>query len=347
MRAVVYDTYGVTPQVHDLPEPAPPPGGVVVRVTATGVCRSDHHAWFGADPVALPHVPGHELVGIVHAVGEGVTRWHGGERVTVPFVCGCGRCEWCLAGDAQVCPDQRQPGFTDHGSFAEFVALHAADTNLVAVPDSLDDVAAAALGCRFATAYRGLTAHGGLGEGQWLAVHGVGGVGASAVLIARALGTRAVAVDLAPEALDLATRLGAEAVIDGRGRSPEGIAAQIQQLTGGAHVAMDAIGHPMVARACVLSLRRRGRHIQAGLLLGANATPPLPMDRVVAWELSIHGTHGLAAADYPAMLDLAASLDLDSLVGRVITLDDAGEALAAMNHETGAGTGLTVVDLRP
>lgn len=346
MRAVVYDAVGATPVVRDVPVPSPPPGAAVVAVSATGVCRSDWHAWAGHDPVDLPHVPGHEFVGVVAAVGEGVTRWRGGERVTAPFVCGCGVCDVCRGGDPQVCPAQTQPGFTHHGSFAERVVVHAADANLVAVPDGLDDVEAAALGCRFATAYRALTAHGGVRAGQWLAVHGAGGVGLSAVVIARALGARVVAVDVAEPALQLAGRLGAEATLSAAGLAPAEVAAAVHEVTGGgAHVSLDAIGNPAVAVGSVLSLRRRGRHVQAGLLLGTASTPPLPMDRVVSWELSIHGTHGLAAADYPAMLGLAAGVDLRALVGRVVGLDDAPAALVDMGGPVG-GAGMTVVDLR-
>lgn len=345
MRAAVYDAYGAIPQIRDVLEPECPVDGVLVAVAATGVCRSDHHAWTGADPVALPHVPGHELVGRVVRVGPRVRNWSVGARVTVPFVSGCGCCSTCLAGDPQVCPDQTQPGFTGWGSFAEGVALHAADANLVAVPDSLGDVEAAALGCRFATAYRALTAHGRLGAGEWLVVHGVGGVGLSALVIARALGARVVACDVSGAALALATRLGAEATLDVTGLTPEETGDRVAGLTGGgAHVAVDAIGHPLVARASVLGLRRRGRHVQAGLLLGDAADAALPMARVVAWELSIHGTHGLAAADYPAMLDLAAGVDLRALVGRVVGLDEAPAALAELS-EPASGAGMTVVDL--
>ena len=349
MRAVVYEAYQQLPQVRDVPDPTPPDGGVVVRVAATGVCRSDWHAWMGHDPVDLPHVPGHELVGTIEALGAGagagVGQWRVGDRVTVPFVCGCGRCETCRGGDPQVCPEQTQPGFTGWGSYAELVALHAADANLVAVPEAIGDVEAAALGCRVATAYRAVTAHGDLRAGQWLVVVGAGGVGLSALLIGVALGARVVAVDVAPSALAAAARLGAEHTIEAT--DPASTAAHVRELTGGgAHVGIDAIGHPDAALTSVLSLRRRGRHVQAGLLLGPASTPPLPMDRVVAHELSLHGTHGLAAADYPAMLDLvAARIDLSSLVGRVITLDEAPAALAAMGAPTDA-TGLTVVDLR-
>lgn len=344
MKAVLYDTYGELPVITDLPEPDPPVGGVVVAVHATGVCRSDHHAWTGADPVSLPHVPGHELVGTVAAVGAGVQRWSVGDRVTAPFVCGCGACAWCRDGAAQVCPDQTQPGFTHHGSFAEFVVLHAADTNLVAVPETIGDVEAAALGCRFATAYGALRIAR-PNEGEWLAVHGAGGVGLSAVMVARAMGLQVLACDVAADALGLAAGLGAQ-TLDISGLSPRDVAERVVEITGGgAHVGIDAVGVPAAAVASIGGLRRRGRHVQAGLLLGANATPPLPMDRVVAWELSVHGVHGLAAAEYPAMLALAADLDLSVLVGRVIGLAEAPAALAGMSGPA-TSAGLTVVDLR-
>ena len=220
MSAVVIDAVRGRPEVRDVAEPTAPSDGVVVRVEATGLCRSDWHAWAGHDEIALPHVPGHELAGVVVAVGAGVRRWSTGDRVTVPFVCGCGRCEWCRSGNAQVCPDQQQPGFTHWGSFAEYVALHGADTNLVAVPEHVDLPTAAALGCRFATAYRALADRARLAEGEWVTVVGAGGVGLSAVMIARALGGRVIAVDRNPEALALARELGAEHTLraDGTGK---------------------------------------------------------------------------------------------------------------------------------
>ncbi len=187
------------PEVREVADPVVPTDGVVVRVRATGLCRSDWHGWAGHDPdIVFPHIPGHELAGVIEAVGSGVRRWAVGERVTVPFVCGCGRCVWCARGDAQVCPDQQQPGFTHDGSFAELVALHAADTNLVAIPGGVGVTAAAALGCRFATAYRGLVGRARLRADEWVTVIGAGGVGLSAVMIATALGARVIAVASTP-----------------------------------------------------------------------------------------------------------------------------------------------------
>ena len=338
----MYSGYGATPELAQVAEPACPADGVVIAVGATGVCRSDWHAWKGHDPVALPHVGGHEFAGVVAQAGPGVTRWRPGDLVTVPFACGCGRCEYCLAGDAQVCPDQTQPGFTGPGSFAEFVAVHAADANLVALPAGLDFVTAACLGCRFATAFRAVTAHGRVRAGDWLAVHGCGGVGLSAVMIAAALGARVVAVDVLPAALDRALELGAEVAVDAG--DPQTAAVVGEATGGGAHVSIDALGSPATAVSSVRSLRRRGRHVQVGLLPdGATA---LPMDLVIARELEIYGSHGMAARDYPAMLRLVVdgTLRPGRLVGEVIGLEGTGRALAAMDGPS-ATAGMTVVRL--
>jgi D-arabinose 1-dehydrogenase-like Zn-dependent alcohol dehydrogenase len=246
-----------------------------------------------------------------------------------------------LAGDAQVCPSQTQPGFTGPGSFAEFVAVHAADANLVALPAGVDVVTAACLGCRFATAFRAVTAHGRVQAGDWLAVHGCGGVGLSAVMIGTALGARVVAVDISAAALERARALGAEATVDAGAAGP---VALIEEITvGGAHVSIDALGSPTVAANSVRCLRRRGRHIQVGLLPGGPV--PLPMDLAVARELEIYGSHGMAARDYPAMMRLVAdgTLRPGLLVGDVIGLEEAGRALAAMDEP--AGVGMTVVKL--
>ncbi|MGB3684886.1 MAG: zinc-dependent alcohol dehydrogenase family protein [Ornithinimicrobium sp.] len=345
MKAVQYEEYGRLPRIVEVADPLPGPGDAVVAVAATGVCRSDWHAWRGHEPVSLPHIPGHEWAGRVHALGSGVANWMVGDRVTAPFVCGCGACAYCRGGAAQVCPDQIQPGFTANGSWAERVLVPLADTNLVALPSGVDDLTAAALGCRFATAYRALTVHGRLQTGQWLAVYGCGGVGLSAVLIGVALGARVIAVDPRPGPRQLALDLGAQLALDSASNTPTQI-----QAVGGVHVSIDAIGRADTARASISSLRRRGRHVQVGLLFGEHASPALPMELVVAHELEIYGSHGMAAHEYPAMLAAISegTLDLGVLVGAVITLDEAGTALAAMSETgpaQGAGVGMTVISL--
>ena len=189
MKAVVFEQFSAPPRLQQLPDPTPEPHGVVVNVRATGVCRSDWHGWVGHDTdIQLPHVPGHELAGVVEAVGKDVKKWRIGDRVTVPFVGGCGTCAECHSGNHQVCDSQFQPGFTHWGSFAEYVGIHYADVNLVALPETLDFATAASLGCRFVTSFRAVVDQGKTAAGQWVAVHGCGGVGLSAVMIANAIG---------------------------------------------------------------------------------------------------------------------------------------------------------------
>lgn len=343
MRAVVIETFGKVPRVLDVPDPRPAPHGVVVRVEATGLCRSDWHGWQGHDTdITLPHVPGHELAGTIVEVGGDVRRWTPGARVTVPFVCACGACDVCRAGDAQVCPHQTQPGFTAWGSFAELVALDRADVNLVGLPDDLAADDAAALGCRIATAYRAVAARGRVRPGEWLSVHGCGGVGLSAVMVGVASGARVVAVDVSPSALAAAAALGAEALVDATA-SVDVPSAVVESTGGGAHVAVDALGSPQTCADAVMSLRRRGRHVQVGLLPAATGHPAVPMERVIAYELDLLGSHGMAAADYPGLLDLVTSgrLPVGDLVRRRIGLDEVPAALAALG--SGAlGPGITI-----
>lgn len=345
MRAVVVDEFGAVPQVREVPDPVCPRDGVVVRVAATGVCRSDWHAWQGHDDdVTLPHVPGHELAGAVVEAGPDVRTWAPGDVVTVPFVMACGACATCRAGDQQVCPHQTQPGFTQWGSFAELVALDHADTNLVRVPPGLSPVAAAALGCRFATSYRAVTVHAAVRSDDEVVVLGCGGVGLSAVMVAAAAGARVVAVDPSPGARAAARDAGAHVALDPGDDAPAALAARLVEVTGGgAHATLDALGSPATAQAGVLALRRRGRHVQVGLLLRDDAWTALPMDRVVAWELSVHGSHGMAAHEYPAMLAAIAAgrLAPASLVGRTIGLDAAPAALVDL--ATAGAAGMTVV----
>ncbi|BCW74370.1 zinc-binding dehydrogenase [Arthrobacter sp. NicSoilB11] len=341
MRAIVMNSIAGPLAVHEVDAPEAPAGGVVITVVATGLCRSDWHAWVGHDDIALPHVPGHEFAGVVAVVGSGVTRWTVGDRVTAPFVEGCGACEWCLGGNAQVCPEQQQPGFTHWGSFAEQVVIHAADTNLVAIPEGVSFEAAASLGCRFATAYRALTGRARLAADEWVTIVGAGGVGLSAVMVAKALGGKVVAVDRNPAALEVAASLGADHVLVA---DASDIPAQVHAITGGSHVSIDAVGSEQTCADALLSLRRRGRHVQIGLLPPIEGHPRVPMARVIAWELDVFGSHGMAAADYPQMLALieSGSLEPQKLIERVIGLTEAADMLP--QFDTVKVAGMTMID---
>jgi alcohol dehydrogenase len=345
MRAMYYERFGERPTIEQLPDPVPAADGVVIEVGASGICRSDWHGWLGHDPdIALPHVPGHELAGTIVALGSEVANWRLGDRVTVPFVGGCGRCDSCASGDHQVCPQQFQPGFTHWGSFASFVAIGYADTNLVRLPDDLGFVETAALGCRVATAFRAVVERAQVWSGEWLAVHGCGGVGLSALMIGRALGARMVAVDVDSAALDAARAAGAEVVIDAAGSSPDEVAAMVWDATGGgAHASIDAIGGAAPSHASIMGLRRRGRHVQVGLMTGDAAHAPMPFGRVLAWELDVLGSHGMSARSYPAMLAMIADgrLPVDQLVTWTVSLDRAIDHLVDPNA---TGAGIAVID---
>lgn len=344
MKAALYEHTRGPIVVADVPDPICGPEQVVLRVRATGICRSDWHAWHGHEKVALPHIGGHEYAGVIAQVGSQVMGLAVGDRVCVPFVCGCGRCEYCLAGDAQVCPQQLQPGFDMPGSFAELVAVPAAQANVVPLPDEVGFAAAAALGCRFATAYRAVAAHGQAGPGQWVAVHGCGGVGLSAIMVAVALGAQVVAVDISDDALAKAAQVGAVVTMNGSNELDVG-SAVVAATGGGAHISLDALGSAATATNSINSLRRRGRHIQVGLLHGSDVDMALPLARMIGWEIEFIGSHGMAAVDYPGMLALVAAgrLRPQDLITQRITLSDIGRALAAMDSHAPAG--ITVAEL--
>lgn len=346
MRAVVYDEFGQLPRVAMVDDPHCPPNGVVIRVAATGLCRSDWHGWQGHDDgIVLPHVPGHELAGTIETVGEDVRSWRAGDRVTTPFVVACGVCPACLRGDHQVCDDQRQPGFTGWGSYAELVAIERADVNLVRLPETMSFEVAAGLGCRFSTAYRAVVHVGRVRPGQWVAIHGCGGVGLAAVMIAVSRGARVAAIDVSPASLVLAESFGASVTFDPRHGD---VPSAVKEATGGgADVSVDAIGHDAVVLQSLASLRKRGRHVQVGLLAGDGALLSDAMGVVIASELQVLGSHGMAAHDYPRMLDEIAAglLRPELLIRDAIGLDDVPARLAGLS-EVGSGAGGSTI-IRP
>jgi alcohol dehydrogenase len=270
-------------------------------------------------------------------MGNQVKNFKIGDRVTVPFVNGCGTCEWCSSGNAQVCPTQTQPGFTQFGSFAEYVEIKNADFNLITLPNDVTFEVAAALGCRFATAFRGLTTRGGIKENDLVAVVGCGGVGLSAVMIAKAFGAKVIAVDINDVALENAKNAGADYSFKSINAVEE-----IQKI-GGANISVDALGSQKTAEIAVKSLRRLGKHIQLGLLLAEDGLTPMAMARVIGWELELIGSHGMAAADYPQMLKMIADgkLNPEQFIKRTISLEDATSALA--NMESAVQDGITII----
>ena len=345
MKAAILRQFNDPVSFETVADPECPPDGVVVSVKACGVCRSDHHAWVGADPdVVLPHIMGHEFAGVIDEVGAGCTNFQRGGRVTAPFILGCGHCPDCKTGQPTICDRQRVIGFTQWGAFAERVAVQAADFNLVKLPDSVDDAVAAGMGCRVTTAWRALRDRGALQSGEWIAVHGCGGVGLSAIMIAKALEARAVAIDVSEDALAMAMQFGADACINPT-RTPD-VPEAVRDITGGgAHLSVDALGIAVTFENSLRSLRKLGRHVQIGMPVGSHATVQLPLlDLVYARQLSICGTRGLGAAGFPDLLDLmeTGKLDLSALVTERISLSAVGPALSRMDR--GQPAGITIID---
>jgi len=339
MRAAVFEEFAKPLSIQNVTDPIPGENGVVIQVKATGICRSDWHGWMGHDPdILLPHVPGHELAGVIESVGKNVHRWQPGDRVTLPFVCGCGSCPQCVSGNHQVCDHQFQPGFTHWGSFAEYVAINYADINLVRLPDELDFVTAASLGCRFVTSFRAIVDQGKVSGGQWVAVHGCGGVGLSAIMIANAVGAQVVAIDIDDAKLDFARSIGASVTLNSR--KVENVVEAVREVTGGgAHVSVDALGSPETCFNSIANLRKRGKHIQVGLMLGEQRHPSVPMDKVIANELEILGSHGIQAYKYGSIFEQIQSGKLNpaKLIGKTISLDESLEELANMDKFNGIG----------
>ncbi len=333
-------------ELADVADPAPPAGGVVVRVDASGVCRSDWHIWTGADPVDLPLILGHEFCGEVVAVGADVRRWRVGDRVIAPFILACGSCPSCARGEQTTCPDQLLPGYNAAGSYAELVPVDRADHNLATRPASMTVDVAAALGCRVTTAWHALTGRAALRAGEWLAVVGAGGVGLSALLLADALGARVVVVDVVEEKLRYAATLGAAAVVDATAADP---AEAVREVTGGgAHVAIEALGTAGTATTALRSLRPLGRMVQVGLPAGRHATMELPMDLVYSGQLAVFGTRGMPAWRYRSLFDFldGSGLDLTPLVARRVALSDATAELAAFDHPGPPGVAV-ITDFGP
>ena len=343
MKAALYREFGKPLTIEKVDDPAANDDGVVIEVKSTGLCLSDWHGWMGHDPdISVPHIPGHELAGQVVETGSRVANWKVGDRVTLPFVCGCGNCIYCSEGNPQICKHQFQPGFTHWGSFAQYVSISHAEHNLVRLPDSLTFETGSILGCRFATAFRAVVDQGGVQPGQWVAVHGCGGVGLSAIMIAKAFAARVIAVDLDASKLQFAQELGADHSILVPGME---VKETVRDLTvDGVHISIDAVGNVEIVRNSIACLRSGGRHVQVGLLPPENKHIPVPFDVMIAGELQLMGSHGLQASRYEAIFDLMeqGKLDPGSLITKRVSLE--ASLLELTNLHKKPDPGITVIN---
>lgn len=345
MKAAIYEEFQKPLSIQNLPDPKPSSKGVVLEVKATGICRSDWHGWMGNDSdVKLPHIPGHELAGVVIETGSEIHNYKIGNRVTLPFVCGCGNCPQCISGNPQVCDFQFQPGFTHWGSFAQYVAIEYADINLVKLPDEIDFVTASSLGCRFITSFRAVVEQGKVKGGEWVAVNGCGGVGLSAIMIANALGANVIAIDIDDEKLEFAKTIGALRTLNSA--KIENIVEAVKEITkGGVNISLDALGNPETCFNSIACLRKRGKHIQVGIMEAEFKNTLIPMGLVIANEFEIYGSHGMQSYKYPEMMQmiLSGKLQPQKLIGKTINLEQSCEELVNMNNFS--VTGITVIDI--
>lgn len=348
MKALVLTEIGKKLEVLDVPKPQLTDTGVVIRVEANGICRSDWHFmmgdwdWIGLN-AELPHVLGHEFSGVVEEVGSQVTTFKKGDRVVVPHAHGEGTCEYCLNGHSNLCDNGSVAGTTYWGGYGEYVHVPDADRNVVYLPESVSFEAGAALGCRFMTAFHGLVDQAKVKPGEWVAVHGSGGLGLSLVHIAKAIGARVIAVDLNDEALKLATEFGADFTINGREKDA---VKEIVSITGGgAHVSVDALGIAVTCQNAINSLRKKGRHLQLGLTSkDEKGKVELPIDLIVVKELELIGSANMPVSRFPDMMRMVESgmLQPEKMITKTVGLEEAADILINMGEYKTPG--LTVLN---
>lgn len=308
MLAAVMEEIGKPLVVKDMPDPELTPEGVIIKVEANGICRSDWHLWNGhfdwlGLKVSAPHIFGHELSGVIVEVGANVKNFKKNDRVVVPVCCGEAVCEMCRGGHPHLCENPNNPGVHYPGGFGEYVHVSFADFNLSLLPENVGFIEAAAMGCRFATAFHGILDRAKVQGGEWVSVVGCGGLGLAAVQISAALGANVIAVDIDEEKLKFAEQCGAVAKVNAK---KENVPEAVREITkGGAHVSIDALGISDTSQASVMSLRKRGRHLQLGLTTEKEqGFISLPMDLITAIEADILGSYGSPSYRYADMLDM-------------------------------------------
>jgi D-arabinose 1-dehydrogenase-like Zn-dependent alcohol dehydrogenase len=350
MRAAVLEELGKALAVREVPDPECPRDGAIVRVGANGICRTDWHLWTGdwawrGLAIEPPFVLGHEFSGTIQEVGGDVRGWRKGDRVIFPMNPGEGTCEWCLSGNQHICDSGAKlvPGVAYWGAFGEYVAVRHADVNLVRLPDSISFADSASMACRYMAAFHGVVDEANVRGGEWVVIHGCGGMGLSAVQIAAAVGGKVIAVDISEKALAAAVEVGAVHTVNARTEDPM---EAVKTLTsGGAQVSVDALGIEATCQNSVLSLRKLGRHVQLGHTTRKEAGyVPLPIDVILLNELKLFGAFGMQGQRFGTMLAMceAGILQPGKVVRQRVGLDGVTDVLKAMGeYDT---TGVVVID---
>ena len=342
MKAAVYRAYNDSIEIQRVVDPVVTETGAIIEVKATGICRSDWHGWKGHDPdIQLPHVPGHEFSGVVKEIGNEIALFQLGDRVTAPFCCGCAICPQCMKGNQHICDNHFKRGFTDWGSFAQYVHIKNADFNLIKLPSSIDFASAAGLGCRFITAFHGIVNQGKVDNSMFVAIHGCGGVGLSATMIASVYGAKVIAIDINEKNLQKAKSFGAEYTINA---TREEVVNRVREITnGGANLSMDALGSPETSTNSINCLTKKGKHIQVGIL-GSENNILISTADLIAKEIEIIGSHGMPIANYDIIFDLIASKKIDPalLIDRTVKLENVHQEMLKMDSYSNSG--MVIID---
>ncbi|WP_249593877.1 zinc-dependent alcohol dehydrogenase family protein [Peribacillus frigoritolerans] len=346
MKAAVLKAFNQPLVIKEVADPTLTPDGVILKLEATGVCRSDWHAWQGhmTTPNAnmLPHILGHEMSGIVEEVGKNIKNFKKGDRVIVPFNQGDGVCPYCVSGRHNICDNRQMVGLDFNGGFASHIHIPNADLNLFHLPENISFLDASSMGCRFMTAYHGVMTQGNLKAGDWVSIYGSGGVGLSAVQIATAAGANVIAVDIGDDKLELAKKFGAVATVNSK---RENAIEAIKEITkGGSRLSVDAIGHQDTVLSSVMSLQKGGRHVQLGMSSNPKGgLTSLPINLILAYEIEFIGSCGMPVPEYPKLIRMVemGHLQPGKLVTKKIALDEINQAFEDMNQYTGSG--MTVV----
>ena len=308
MKAAVVNEFKNTLEIKEVPKPILEFGEVLVKIEACGVCHTDLHAAHGDWPVKpkLPLIPGHEGVGIVEEVADGVTNVKIGDRVGIPWLySACGECEYCLTGRETLCPDQLNGGYSVDGGYAEYCKAPAA--YVAKIPDNVDPVEIAPILCAGVTTYKALKVSEAK-PGDWVAIYGIGGLGHVALQYAKAMGFNVVAVDIADEKLDLAKNLGADITINGKSVNP---AQAIQEQVGGVQAAISVAVTKTAFEQAYQSVKRGGTLVVVGL---PHDDLPIPIFDTVLNGVTVRGSIVGTRKDMQEALEFAAQGKVKTII---------------------------------
>lgn len=325
--------------LREVPKPVCQPHGILIKVMANGICRSDWHKWHGHYSRKYPMILGHEFCGVIEEVGELVTRFKPGDRVMIPVSGSDGTCDMCKAGHGNLCESYLVPGIGYAGGFAEYVAVPYGDRNAEFLPDNVTFEEGAILSCRYITGYKGIVDAGKVRMGEWVAVYGCGGVGLSSIATASKMGAFVIAVDIKPEALKLAKRLGADYVVNASESDP---VAEVKKITQGkgVDVAVEALGNKNVVVQCFNSLAKLGRLVQLGVTqVGPEGDASIPINPLVQGEVSIVGSLSSPIQNFKTLLDLVAAgkLEVKPLLSETCCLSDVVSVFKRMDNNDCVG----------